>query len=431
MPAAVIVGAQWGDEGKGKIVDLLSAEAEVVVRFQGGNNAGHTLVVDGQKTVLHLVPSGVLHASATCVIGPGVVIDPAVLASEVALLKGRGLLDNPKRLMISSGASLIMPYHKAIDHAREAARGKQKIGTTGRGIGPAYEDNASRRGIPTRALRNPSDLRARIAAVLPEKNAILAHYGADTFTLDEVVDAARANEDAVLPYIGDVGQLVDGVLSRGGKVLFEGAQGVLLDVLHGTVPYVTSSHTVGAAACTGTGVGPGRINRILGIAKAYLTRVGGGPFPTEIGGELEESIREAGGEYGATTGRPRSCGWLDLAGLRYAIRVGGITELAVTKLDVLSGQPSLQVCVAYRLADGTEVPEMPPYADELVTATPIYRTVPGWSEDLKNVRADADLPATTRAYLDLIASETGVPVTILGVGAERGETLIRRNPFAA
>ncbi len=430
MPSAVIVGAQWGDEGKGKIVDLLSAEADVVARFQGGNNAGHTLVVDGQKTVLHLVPSGVLHPGATCVIGAGVVIDPGVLTEELDLLRGRGLLDDPSRLQISAGASLIMPDHKALDAARETSRGTNKIGTTKRGIGPTYEDNASRRGIPTRALLDEADLRARVAAVLPEKNALLAHYGAETFELDAVVAEVMQYAPAVTPHLSDPGALVEATLQRGGRVLFEGAQGVLLDVLHGTVPFVTSSHTVAAAACTGTGVGPNRVDRVLGIAKAYLTRVGAGPMPTGIGGELEEQIREAGGEYGATTGRPRRCGWLDLAGLRYAIRVAGITELAVTKLDVLSGQKALKVAVAYRLADGTEVREMPPYPDQIEGATPIYRDVPGWDDDLKDIETDAQLPATTRAYLDLIASETGVPVTILGLGAERGETLIRRNPFS-
>lgn len=431
MPSVVIVGAQWGDEGKGKVVDLLTREADVVVRFQGGNNAGHTLVVDGEKTVLHLVPSGVLHPQATCAIGAGVVIDPAVLAEEIALLQGRGLLDEPSRLKISHHAALIMPYHRALDAAREAARGARKIGTTKRGIGPAYEDVASRRAVPTRALAAEADLRARVEAVLPEKNALLAHYGAPTMTVDAVVDATMAYAGSTTPYLADVGAFVDASLASGGKVLFEGAQGVLLDVKHGTVPFVTSSHTVAAAASTGTGIGPHRLDRVLGIAKAYVTRVGSGPMPTAIGGELEEQIREAGHEYGATTGRPRRCGWLDLAGLRYAIRVGGITELAVTKLDVLSGLKTLKVCVAYRLADGSEAAEMPCAVDALAQATPIFRDVPGWDADLSGIRRDADLPATTRAYLDLIASETGVAVSLLGLGADRAETLVRRNPFAA
>ena len=431
MPGVAIVGAQWGDEGKGKVVDLLAREAEYVVRFQGGNNAGHTLVAGGVKTVLHLVPSGILQPTTVCAIGSGVVIDPAVLSEELALLAERGLLDNPERLRISHSAALIMPYHRALDKAREAARGSRKIGTTGRGIGPTYEDTASRRGIPTRALRDVDNLRARVEAVLPEKNALLRHYGADTISLDEVIDQVRPFAKAVVPYLDEVGRRMDRAIAEGKRVLFEGAQGILLDVLHGTVPYVTSSHTVAAAACTGTGIGPHRLHRVLGIAKAYVTRVGAGPLPTTINGPLEEELRQAGREFGATTGRPRRCAWLDLAALRYAIRVGGITELAVTKLDVLSGLDSLKVAVNYRLADGSVVNEMPPTPDELEGAEPIYRAVEGWSEDLQGVKSDADLPATTRAYLDLIASETGVPISILSIGADREETLIRKNPFSA
>ena len=431
MPSVVVVGAQWGDEGKGKVVDLLARDAELVVRFQGGNNAGHTLMVDGEKTVLHLVPSGILRPEATCMIGPGVVLDPAILGGELALLRKRSLLDAPRRLLISGSAALIMPYHKALDAARESARGDRKIGTTGRGIGPTYEDTASRRGIPARALASSADLQSRVAAILPEKNALLRHYGAPEMTVAAVVEEVMATAGSVVPHLADVGALVDARLRSGAKVLFEGAQGILLDVIHGTVPYVTSSHTVSAAACTGTGVGPSRIGRVLGIAKAYVTRVGGGPFPTGIGGDDEEAIRAAGGEYGATTGRPRRCGWLDLPALRYAIRVGGITELAVTKLDVLSGRETLKVAVAYRLADGTEVQEMPAHVEVLEAATPVYRDVPGWSGDLSSIRRDADLPAATRAYLDLITSETGVPVSLVGLGADRAETLVRRNLWDA
>ncbi len=430
MPSVVIVGAQWGDEGKGKIVDLLSQDADLVVRFQGGNNAGHTLVIDGEKTVLHLVPSGVLHPSARCVIAAGVVLDPSVLAGEIELLQGRGLLNETEgRLHISRSATVIMPYHKALDHAREAARGAKKIGTTGRGIGPAYEDVASRRAIPTRALLSTQDLKERIERVLPEKNCLLAHYGSQTMEVEQVMEEVLAYADAIVPWLDDTGPLVDRALAGGKRVLFEGAQGTLLDVLHGTVPYVTSSHTIAAAACTGTGLGPKRIGAVIGIAKAYVTRVGGGPFPTGIGGDLEEQVRAAGGEYGATTGRPRRCGWLDLAALRYAVRVNGLTELAVTKLDVLSGMDEIQVCVAYRGPNGEELREMPPSPDTLKDATPIYRTVPGWHGALGTIRRDSDLPAGTRAYLDLITAETGVPVSIVGLGADRKETLVRRNPF--
>lgn len=429
MPSVVIVGAQWGDEGKGKIVDLLSRDAELVVRFQGGNNAGHTLVTGGEKTVLHLVPSGILHPTTTCVIAAGVVLDPAVLAGELAALSDRGLLAAPGRLRISGSAAVIMPYHKALDHAREAAAGAGKIGTTGRGIGPAYEDVASRRAIPTRALADPEELRARVDRVLPEKNCLLALYGQAPLTTDQVLEEVLSSAPAIRPWIAETGHLVDAALAAGKRVLFEGAQGTLLDVLHGTVPFVTSSHTIAAAACTGTGLGPKRIGEVVGIAKAYVTRVGGGPFPTAIGGAREEEVRAAGGEYGATTGRPRRCGWLDLAALRYAVRVNGLTGLAVTKLDVLSGMEDIKVCVAYRTDDGRELSEMPPTPDQLAKVTPIYRDVPGWHGDLGRVRRDADLPAETRAYLDLIAAETGVPVNIVGLGADRDETLVRRNPF--
>jgi len=431
MPAIVVVGAQWGDEGKGKVVDLLGQEARYVVRFQGGNNAGHTLVVEGQKTVLHLVPSGVLNPRTTCCIGSGVVVDPGVLTAELQLLRNRGLLENPERVAVSTGAALIMPYHKALDVAREAAAGDSKIGTTKRGIGPTYEDIASRRSIPTRAICDIDDLRNRVSQALPEKNALLAHYGQPKMTVNAVVDEVMTFADSIRPHLSDCGAVLDNAIRNGERVLFEGAQGALLDVTHGTVPYVTSSHTVSAAACTGSGIGPLRLHSVLGIAKAYVTRVGSGPLPTAIGGEIEDQVRQTGGEFGATTGRPRRCAWLDLAALRYAVRVNGITELAVTKLDVLSGIDSLKVATAYRLADGSLVQEMPTQVEILKSAEPVYREVPGWSGDLGSIRRDADLPAATRAYIDLIAAETGVPVSIISLGADREETLVRRHPFAA
>jgi adenylosuccinate synthase len=430
MPAAVIVGAQWGDEGKGKIVDLLSARADIVARFQGGNNAGHTLVVDQETTVLHLIPSGVLHPNTTCVIGPGVVIDAAVLADEVNLIKGKGLLEDPNRLQISASAALIMPYHKMLDHAREEAAGKRRIGTTGRGIGPAYEDIAGRRSIPTRALRNPDDLRDRVQAILPEKNALLDYYGQAPLSVDEVIDAALEQGAPMVRHITDTGLLISNALNAGKNVLFEGAQGTLLDVIHGTVPFVTSSHTVASAACTGSGIGPKQLGSIIGIAKAYVTRVGGGPFPTGIGGEREESIRASGGEYGATTGRPRRCGWLDLPALRYAVRVNGLTELAFTKLDVLSGQETLRVATHYRLPDGSQTEEMPAGADVLSRSEPVYMDVEGWSEDLRQIRLEEDLPPTARAYLELVSNEVGVPINIIGIGPGRGQTVLKKNPFA-
>ena len=422
MPGIVVVGAQWGDEGKGKVIDHLAANADIVVRYQGGNNAGHTLVVAGEKTVLHLVPSGILQAQTKCLIGPGVVLDPVVLARELDLLVARGLV-TPERLVISQHATLILSYHRALDQAREEAV-VGRIGTTGRGIGPAYEDVAGRRAIPARALRDPRDLEARVAAVLPEKNALLAHYGRPPMTVDEVVAPILAVADRLTPYLGRVGPIVDSALERGETVLFEGAQGTLLDVLHGTVPYVTSSHTVAGAATTGTGIGPHRLGRIIGLAKAYVTRVGEGPLPTAIGGDLEERIRKVGAEYGATTGRPRRCGWLDLAALRYAARLNGLTELAVTKLDILTGIDPLRVCVGYRLPDGSTTEELPVFPEELALSTPIYRTVPGWHERLDDVRHLADLPVAAREYLELISDVVGVPVKIVGVGADRDATLV-------
>ena len=427
MPGIVILGAQWGDEGKGKVVDHLAGSADVVVRYQGGNNTGHTLVVGGVKTVLHLVPSGILHPKTRCLVGPGVVLDPTVLAREVKALEARGLLDlnNPgERLVVSQHAALILDVHRELDQAREAVAGG-RIGTTGRGIGPAYEDVAGRRSVPARALKDPEDLRARIAALLPEKNALLAHYGRPLMTVEQLVAPLLAAAPAIVPLLGKVGPLVEAALARDETVLFEGAQGTLLDVLHGTVPYVTSSHTTVGAVCTGTGIGPGRLGRIVGLAKAYVTRVGGGPLPTAIGGELEDRIRTIGLEFGATTGRPRRCGWLDLAALRYAVRLNGITELAVTKLDVLAGIGPLRVCVGYRRADGIETEEMPIFPEELETSAPIYRTAAGWAAPIHLARRFEELPQSVHEYLELIADVTGAPVTIVGVGPDRDATLVR------
>jgi adenylosuccinate synthase len=430
MPAVVVVGAQWGDEGKGKIVDLLSSEASIVARFQGGNNAGHTLVVGGEKTVLHLVPSGVLHPETTCLIGPGVVRDPHVLGTEIDLLESRGLLSNPRRLRISPSARLIMPYHKALDGAREAAAGKGRIGTTKRGIGPAYEDVVNRRGIAVGLLTNLTALRQQLNRVLPEKNALLRYYNVDPLQPEEIVTELMKTTAQLGRHFDDTGRVISQALSAGRNVLFEGAQGALLDVLHGTVPFVTSSHTIAGAACTGSGVGPTDIDRVVGIAKGYVTRVGSGPLPTAIGGELEEQIRESGGEFGATTGRPRRCGWLDLAGLRYARRVNGLTELVLTKLDVLSGLTTIKVCTGYQLQNGERIDEMPTDPNVLEHATPLYREVPGWSEDLQDVRDESEIPPNAHAYLDMIEAEVGVPVTILSVGPGRAQTLVRQSPFA-
>jgi len=429
MPAAVIVGAQWGDEGKGKIVDLLSEKADIVARFQGGNNAGHTLVVKGETTVLHLVPSGILHPTTTCVIGPGVVIDPAVLAQEVALLNERNLLSDPTRLQISESATVIMPYHKRLDHAREQAAGDRKIGTTGRGIGPAYEDIAGRRAIHTRLLQHPEELRNRIARVLPEKNALFQHFGQEPMEVDAVAEEVLAYRSTLIPHLSNTGALIDNALAQNKNVLLEGAQGTLLDVIHGTVPFVTSSHTIASAACSGSGIGPKHLTSVIGIAKAYVTRVGAGPFPTGMGGDLEESVRAAGGEYGATTGRPRRCGWLDLPALRYAVRVNGLTELAFTKLDVLSGQPTLKVATAYRLPGGQITQEIPAAADLLAASEALYEELPGWTEDLTGIQSEDDLPDNARAYMAFVSSEIGIPITSVGIGPGRGQTVLKSSPF--
>ncbi|MEC8023846.1 MAG: adenylosuccinate synthetase, partial [Myxococcota bacterium] len=325
-------------------------------------------------------------------------------------------------------SALIMPYHCALDRAREGARAV-KIGTTGRGIGPTYEDVASRRSIPINALQDVEDLHARVEQVLPEKNAILTHYGAKTFTASEVVDNVMTYASRITPHIAQTGQLIDQALTDGSKVLFEGAQGALLDVVHGTVPYVTSSHTIGAAACTGTGIGPNRISRVLGIAKAYVTRVGGGPMPTAIGGEKEEKLRQLGGEFGATTGRPRRCGWLDLPALRYAVRISGITELALTKLDVLSALGDLKICTAYRLHGETLAPGIFPAADGLQQVEPVFETVPGWDQDISHIRKEGNLPKAAQEYIARIEDELGVPITILSVGADRDATLLRGFEF--
>ncbi len=430
MSAVVVVGAQWGDEGKGKVVDLYTEAADAVVRYGGGANAGHTLVIDGQKLVTHLIPSGVLHPGKRCVLGAGVVIDPQTLLEEIAACKARGLLASDE-LLVSENAHVILPYHKWIETLREEAASDAALGTTRRGIGPAYEAKAGRRGVRMRDLLRRDRLASLVAQNLAELRPLIAHYGGRVPDSDDearvVDDAARAGA-ALSRYFGQVGVYLAESLAAGEKVLFEGAQGALLDIDHGTYPFVTSSSTVAAGAAQGTGIGPSHLDRVIGITKAYATRVGAGPFPTELGGAEGASLREAGAEFGATTGRPRRCGWLDLPALRLAIRVNGMHGLALTKLDVLGGRGEVSACVGYRL-DGKELDEMPYDPDDIARVEPIYATWPGWSEDLSGARELADLPSNARAYVDAITQHTGVPFYLISVGPDRNQTIRLRDPF--
>jgi adenylosuccinate synthase len=434
MPNVVVIGAQWGDEGKGKVVDLLTEHAQVVVRFQGGNNAGHTLVVGGQKTVLHLIPSGILHQGKTCVIGNGVVLDPAVLVKEIDTLKARGFLKDDAHLLISDNAHVIFPWHKLLDSTREKARGEGAIGTTGRGIGPAYEDKVARRGIRVRDLLNPERLRKRIDERLPGIREELRELCAASSETPPELDANKVQADftalgeRLRPYVGDASLYLSGQVQRGARILFEGAQGTLLDVDHGTYPFVTSSNCVAGNAAVGSGLGPTAIDRVMGISKAYTTRVGGGPFPTELTDELGDRLRKVGDEFGATTGRPRRCGWLDGVVLRYAVRVNGLYSLALTKLDVLSGMKSLQICNAYEL-DGKRITELPGDYEDLARVKPLYETLPGWDDKLAGVRTFDELPENAKRYVRRVEEIGGVPVTCISVGADRGETVLLQNPF--
>jgi adenylosuccinate synthase len=427
----VAIGAQWGDEGKGKIVDWLSPRADLVVRFQGGNNAGHTLVVDGEQTVLHVVPSGILHAGTVNLIGPGVVVDPGVLITELERLRERGVLRDPARVRVSGRAHVILDWNVALDKAREESRERGAIGTTGRGIGPTYEDKVARRGIRVADLLDPESLAAQVERLAKEKN----------FELTEVhrwepVDAGQVLAKAVeygrklAPYVDHTGRLLAAALREDKNVLFEGAQGTFLDVDHGTYPYVTSSNCVAGAACTGAGIGPTRIDRVLGISKAYTTRVGGGPFPTEDTGALGEQLRTRGSEFGATTGRPRRCGWLDVVMLREAAVVNGLTGIALNKLDILSGMPTLQVATAYRI-DGKLSDEFPMTLGELSRAEPVYETLPGWSQDLSEARRWEDLPDAARRYVERIETLVDVPVELISIGPGRDATIARSDPFRA
>ncbi|MEE8582112.1 MAG: adenylosuccinate synthase [Myxococcota bacterium] len=429
MTTVVAVGAQWGDEGKGKIVDWLTPRADLVVRFQGGNNAGHTLVVNGEQTILHLVPSGILHSGSVNLIGPGVVVDPEVLLGEIDSLTERGVLGDPSRLRVSGRAHVILPWHTALDKVRDEALHDKAIGTTGRGVGPAYEDKVTRRGVRVADLLQAESLTEKLETLAAFKNFELTkYYGWKAIDVGEVYTRCVEWGKRLEPYVDHTGRILERSLREGKNVLFEGAQGTFLDIDHGTYPYVTSSNCVAGAVCTGSGVGPTCIDRVLGITKAYTTRVGGGPFPTEETGEAGDSLRRAGEEFGATTGRPRRCGWLDAVMLRESVTVNGITELAFNKLDVLTGLAELPIATAYRI-DGKLTHEFPMTLDEVAAAEPVYEVAPGWDEDVSKIRHFEALPDNAQRYVERVESLLDVPVAFISVGPGRDETIARSDPF--
>ena len=425
MANTVIIGAQWGDEGKGKIVDMLSARSQVIVRFQGGNNAGHTIKVKGEETILLLIPSGILHDGKICLIGNGVVLDPAVFLSEVDHLAARGIDVAPTRLGISKKTHLIMPYHKSLDKAREAKRAGHKIGTTGRGIGPCYEDKAARVGLRAGDLADPGLVREKVRHALLEKNVLLRDlYKFEPLDENAVCDELLGLAPRLLPYLTDVDARIHETMLAGQNVLFEGAQGIHLDIDHGTYPFVTSSNTVAGNAAAGSGVAPGTLNRIVGIVKAYTTRVGSGPFPTELLDDTGSYLRTKGHEFGATTGRPRRCGWLDAVVLRETVRLNGLTDIALTKLDVLQNLPALQICVAYEL-DGKRLEYLPQEEGALGRVTPVYEELPGFEDDISECTAFEELPGTVQGYIRRIEELSGVKVSMISVGADRRQTIVR------
>ncbi len=430
MSTVVVVGTQWGDEGKGKIVDLLTEYADLIVRFQGGNNAGHTLVVDGEKFIFHLIPSGILYQDKKCAVGNGVVLDPAVFIEELRGLEEKGLPVTPQRLTISENTHLIMPYHKALDHAREAAKSEgKKIGTTGRGIGPCYEDKIVRNGIKITDLLDSQLFREKLENNVAEKNFLLEKMlSAKPLDAGSIYDEYMKYAELLAPYAGNVSVLVDETRKNGGNVLFEGAQGTQLDIDHGTYPFVTSSNTVAGGACCGAGIGPSQIDCVIGICKAYTTRVGAGPFPTELFDETGDLIQRRGAEFGATTGRRRRCGWLDGVVLKDAVRLNGLNGLAVTKLDVMSGIDPISICDSYKV-DGETFTAMPANIRNVERAQPVYRQVKGWEGDITGARSLEDLPGEARDYVQRIEETAGTPISILSVGPGREQTILLKNPF--
>ena len=423
MSNLVIVGSQWGDEGKGKLVDLLSADAIYIVRFQGGNNAGHTVIVGEQKYILHLIPSGILHPDKVCLIGNGVVMDPAVLCKEIDTLKTQGIDVGPERLKISYKTQVIMPYHKALDLARESYKDQDdKIGTTGRGIGPCYEDKVARVGVRAADLLDENVLRLKIERALVEKNALLTSlYNAPALSVDAVLDEVMAHAQRLRPYLVDVSSVLQAAEAAGETIMFEGAQGTFLDVDHGTYPFVTSSNVVAGNAAVGSGVRPQALDRIIGIVKAYSTRVGAGPFPTELEDDTGAYLQNQGAEVGATTGRSRRCGWLDMVLLREAVRLNGFTELVLTKLDVLSGLDELKICTAYEY-NGERILYPPQVYNGLAQVTPVYETLPGWKEDITAAKCRGCLPVNARNYVARIEELLGVRVGLISIGPDREQT---------
>lgn len=425
----VVLGTQWGDEGKGKIVDLLTDQAEVVVRFQGGHNAGHTLVINGEKTVLHLIPSGILRDHVQCLIGNGVVLAPDALLTEMRKLEATGVPVRD-RLKLSAACPLILPYHVSLDKARELKRGDAKIGTTGRGIGPAYEDKVARRGLRLGDLNSPKRFEERLREVLDYHNFVLTqYYQADAVDMRQCFDDAMAMGEELLPMTTDVTAALQAYRAAGAKILFEGAQGSLLDIDHGTYPFVTSSNTTAGGTATGSGFGPLYLDYVLGITKAYTTRVGGGPFPTELFDATGARLAERGHEFGATTGRPRRCGWFDAVALRQAVNINSVSGLCLTKLDVLDGLDTIRICVAYQDADGNPI-AAPVDAEDYANVVPVYQEVPGWTESTIGAKSLDELPAAARHYIECIEATVGAPIDVISTGPDRVETIVLRHPFA-
>jgi len=430
MPNVIVVGSQWGDEGKGKVVDLFTQFAKVIIRFQGGNNAGHTLVVEGEKFIFHLIPSGILHSGKKCIIGSGVVIDPGVLCGEIDALKKRGYFQDESQLLISEVAHLIMPYHQAIDVARERLKsGNKKIGTTGKGIGPAYEDKVARCGIRVIDLLDETAFKEKLEENLAQKNFYLTKMlGESPLDEPQILSDYMGFREKLGKYVVDTSLAIHEEMKRGRNLLFEGAQGCLLDVDHGTYPYVTSSSTIAGNACSGSGIGPTHIHSVIGVSKAYTTRVGGGPFPTEMRSTLAEEIRERGGEYGTTTGRPRRCGWFDAVIVKHAVRVNGLSGLALTKLDVLDTLDKIKVCTGYRW-NGKILDRVPSSLGVWETVEPVYEEIAGWQEDVREAREFSDLPINAQRYIRRVEEILETEVILVSVGSERNETILLKNPF--
>ncbi len=427
MPNIVVVGAQWGDEGKGRIVDLIAEKVDVVVRYQGGSNAGHTIVTNGQIIILHHIPSGILREGKLSVIGNGVVVDPQIFLEEIERLRAAGYKVDEENLKLSDRAHVVMPYHKQVDIAREEKMGRNRIGTTGRGIGPVYEDKVARRGIKVGDLLHPDSFSVRLRAVLEERNLYLTRVlQKEPLEFDRIFEEYIRYGEQIKGFVTDTSKLLNDLIDRKKSILFEGAQGALLDVDFGTYPYVTSSSAGSGGACTGTGVGPTKIDMVLGVAKAYTTRVGEGPFPSEVSGEIGEKLRESGGEYGSTTGRPRRCGWFDVVSLRYSVRVNGITAIALTKLDVLSKFNKIKICTAYKYR-GEIIKDFPSHIEILKNCLPVYEEIDGWEKDLSDVKDIKDLPYQARVYIDRIQEAIGVPIWIVSLGASREKVLFLKD----